>query len=74
MQILVPSMFAWWGKVSEWGRRGIIFFKLLLLFFVVVVFFSEREVPALPPRKVFGRFEPKFLCSRQEGLKTFLEK
>ena len=72
MQILVPSMFAWWGKVSEWSRK--ILFKLLLLLLLFLFFFSEREVPALPPRKVFGRFEPKFLCSRQEGLKTFLEK
>ncbi|KXJ13692.1 sorting nexin-10B [Exaiptasia diaphana] len=37
-------------------------------------FASDYPVPELPPKRLFGRFEPKFVHSRMCGLKEFLEK
>ncbi|XP_031550166.1 sorting nexin-10-like [Actinia tenebrosa] len=37
-------------------------------------FASEFVVPNLPPKRLFGRFEPKFVHSRMQGLKDFLHK
>ncbi|XP_032222111.1 sorting nexin-11 isoform X2 [Nematostella vectensis] len=37
-------------------------------------FGSERVVPCLPPKRLFGRFEPKFVFSRKHGLQDFLDK
>lgn len=34
---------------------------------------GRLQVPVLPPKRLFGRFEPSFLRSRQQGLKDFLE-